>query len=72
MIKLLNLYFIKFLYNIGWGLKRPQGDFVNYAAFCNKNLWTDKISCFLSNCEISHSKLLFKELVRDCFIITLC
>ena len=44
------------LYNISWGIKRPQRVFKNYTVFCNKNLYTDKIGCFLSNFEINNGK----------------
>ena len=53
------------LYNIGWGLKRPHCIFENYTGFCNKNLYTDKISCFLSNCEINYFQKISYELFHN-------
>ena len=33
----------------------------NFRAFCNKNFYTDKIRCFLLNCEINYGKLFLQN-----------
>ena len=58
------------LYDISWDPFRPHCVFENYTAFCNKNRYSDKISCFHLNSEKNYSKLFFRKLVMDYFIIT--